>query len=190
VRALKLAKKAQSQCVPLVENLTAPIPPVGNITLSPDASFDDSEILIDSEDSIEATPCKLVPVSFGEKAIPRVGYRVWDSNSKTIFNEQDGFVASGHQLWRGRPFLPPFSPEDQGQKALDFLLNCHLSIEGGASAFVSVSESLIQAFVKASNGMTRPFLSIIMLDHPLLAEPNKMLHAEHVLRRLKSKSDT
>lgn len=82
MRALKLAKKAQSQCVPSVENLTVFIPPVGNITLSPDASFDDSETLVDSEDSIEATPRKLLPVSFGEKAIPRLGFRVWDSNSR------------------------------------------------------------------------------------------------------------
>jgi hypothetical protein len=93
---------------------------------------------------------------------------------QTIFSERDGFVASGHELWRGRPFLQPFSPEGQGQQALDFLLNCHLSIDGGASAFVSVTTSLIQAFVKASNGMSRPFLSIIMLDHPLLGEPNKV----------------
>jgi hypothetical protein len=82
VRALRLAKTAQSQCVTLVENPTASKPPVGSITLSPDASFDDSETLVDSEDSIEATSRQPLPVSLGEKAIPKLGFRVWDFNSK------------------------------------------------------------------------------------------------------------
>jgi len=66
------------------------------------------------------------------------------------------------------------------------LTNLHLSLSGGASTFVSVSTSLLQAIVKAST-MKDPRIAIVALDHPLLNEPNKTLHAAEIMQMLKGR---
>jgi hypothetical protein len=55
---------------------------------------------------------------------------------------------------------------------------------GGASTWISVTDSLLQAFVKAAT-MERPRIAIIDLEHPSLKAPNKTLHAAEVLLSLK-----
>lgn len=55
---------------------------------------------------------------------------------------------------------------------------------GGASTWISVADSLLQAFVKAAS-MEKPRLAVIDLEHPSLRAPNKTLHAAKVLRTLK-----
>ena len=64
------------------------------------------------------------------------------------------------RFWNGE-YPPPFSPEGQGLQALKILTNLHLSLSGGASTFVSVSTSLLQALVKASK-MKDPRIAVGM----------------------------
>ena len=66
------------------------------------------------------------------------------------------------------------------------LTNLHLSLSGGASTFVSVSTSLLQALVKAST-MKNPRIAIVALDHPLLNKPNKTLYAAEIMQMLKGR---
>ncbi|KAI4629810.1 uncharacterized protein J4E87_002997 [Alternaria ethzedia] len=98
-----------------------------------------------------------------------IGFRVWDANSRTMFDDETGFVSQVFSIWRGE-FLPPFSPDGQGQQAIMLLTNLHLSMSGGASAFVSVSTSLLQALVKAST-MFEPRIAVT-------ADVMRMLKAE------------
>ncbi|RMZ72099.1 hypothetical protein GMOD_00007093 [Pyrenophora seminiperda CCB06] len=119
------------------------------------------------------------------KPLPRkIGFRVWDDKSRTTFSETSGFVSEAFaRFWTG-DHPPPFSPRGQGLQALKIFSNLHLSLSGGASTFVSVSTSLLQAMVKAS-AMENPRIAIVALDHPLLKEPNKTMHAAEIMQMLK-----
>lgn len=96
-----------------------------------------------------------------------IAFRVWDANSRTMFDDETGFVSQAFSIWRGE-FPPPFSPDGQGQQALMLLTNLHLSMSGGASAFVSVSTSLLQALVKAST-MFKPRIAVGTLKTSLMS---------------------
>jgi hypothetical protein len=126
--------KAKAVQLPAVEKLSIQVQSLGGVTLSTGDDFDTSELLADMEDdtslSVPSTPSSTVP----PYADPRLAFRVWDANSRVRFTEEHGFVSEAHGLWRG-PYLPPFDPEtEQGQKAIAFLTNLHLSMSGGASA--------------------------------------------------------
>ncbi|XP_014561189.1 hypothetical protein COCVIDRAFT_87601 [Bipolaris victoriae FI3] len=87
-----------------------------------------------------------------------IAFRVWDKNSRTPFSEEDGFVSQAFSIWRGE-HPPPFTPDGEGRAALKLLTNLHLCLKGGASTFVSLSTSLLQALVKAST-MDDPCIAI------------------------------
>jgi hypothetical protein len=82
-----------------------------------------------------------------------------------MFDEETGFVSQAFSIWKGE-YPPPFSPDGQGRQALMILTNLHLSMSGGASAFVSVSTSLLQALVKAST-MEDPRIAVGMFHSPI-----------------------
>jgi hypothetical protein len=112
----------------------------------------------DVEDSPSSLPT-IIPVS--QRRIPTshsIAFRVWDSESRTKFTEEDGFESEMCSDWRGQ-FLPPFTPEGEGMQAIKLLTNSHLSKSGGKSAFVSVSTSLLQVLVKAS-AMDNPRIAV------------------------------
>ncbi|EUC47864.1 hypothetical protein COCMIDRAFT_34602 [Bipolaris oryzae ATCC 44560] len=88
----------------------------------------------------------------------KIALRVWDKNSRTIFSKEDGFVSQAFSIWRGE-YPPPFTPDGEGRAALKLLTNLHLCLKGGASTFVSLSTSLLQALVKAST-MDDPWIAI------------------------------
>ncbi|KAH8726812.1 hypothetical protein GQ44DRAFT_612716 [Phaeosphaeriaceae sp. PMI808] len=114
---------------------------------------------------------------------PKLGFRVWSPHtSKTTFTEEDGFKSQMFTLWKGK-LPPPFQLEGQGKQAIDILLNIHFCMSGGASAWISVSTSLLQALVKACS-MEQPRLALIDLGHPLLGGA-KTLSAYDQLRELK-----
>jgi hypothetical protein len=103
-----------------------------------------------------------------------IAFRVWDENSRTKFSEKAGFVSQAFSIWRGE-YPPPFSSDGQGREALMLLTNLRrclekvyikntlimldLSLKGGASTFISLSTSLLQALVKASS-MNDPKIAV------------------------------
>ncbi|USP82623.1 hypothetical protein yc1106_09897 [Curvularia clavata] len=168
-----------NQCV----QLTSPRPPLsipkellGHKALVLRAEEEVDECWIDAEDLSS-------PIS-PELTKRTIAFRVWDSESRTDFSEETGFTSQAFTIWRGE-YPPPFSPEGQGQQALKVLTNLHLCLKGGASTFVSLSTSLLQALVKAS-AMDNPSIAVVALDHPLLTTPNKTLPAADILRMLKA----
>ncbi|KAI4911862.1 hypothetical protein J4E90_006679 [Alternaria incomplexa] len=181
-RALKREKeKARALRRPAPEDLPLQALQLGGTTL---AEQDNEETWSDV-DGYHTPP--ITPTQSAPRAPPgrnMIGFRVWDANSRTMFDDETGFVSQAFSIWRGE-FPPPFSPDGQGQQALMLLTNLHLSMSGGASAFVSVSTSLLQALVKAST-MFEPRIAVIALDHPLLTEPHKTLPAADVMRMLKA----
>ncbi|KAF7672187.1 hypothetical protein GT037_009697 [Alternaria burnsii] len=180
-------RERKMRCVPLAPNVqgsSAQVPPLGGVTLAADVKYEDEENWSDVEDlNISAvTFTQLSPSSL--PTTNSIGFRVWDANSRTMFDEETGFVSQAFSIWRGE-LPPPFSPDGQGRQAIMFLSNLHLSMSGGASAFVSVSTSLLQALVKAST-MEDPRIAVVALDHALLQQPHKTLPAADILRMLKA----
>ncbi|RAR10903.1 hypothetical protein DDE82_000874 [Stemphylium lycopersici] len=168
---------------PIPQELPRTLPPVGRVALSVDSRQEDGEKWSDVEDCRNLVTNSLVPRPTEPLSTCRVAFRVWDANSRTLFDEGTGFVSQAFSIWRNE-YPPPFSLKGQGRQALMLLTNLHLSMKGGASAFVSLSTSLLQALVKAST-MDNPRIAVVALDHPLLTEPNKTLLAADVLRMLK-----
>ncbi|KAI4653482.1 hypothetical protein J4E93_001248 [Alternaria ventricosa] len=158
-RALKREKeRARALRTPAPEDLPLQALQLGGMTL---AEQDDEGTWSDV-DGYHTPP--ITPTQSRPRAPPgrnTIGFRVWDANSRTMFDDETGFVSQAFSIWRGE-FPPPFSPDGQGQQALMLLTNLHLSMSGGASAFVSVSTSLLQALVKAST-MFEPRIAVSML---------------------------
>ncbi|KAI4692186.1 uncharacterized protein J4E84_003154 [Alternaria hordeiaustralica] len=155
-RALKREKERERALqMPAPEALPLQVLQLGGMTL---AEQDDEETWSDV-DGYHTPP--ITPTQSTLRAPPgrnMIGFRVWDANSRTMFDDETGFVSQAFSIWRGE-FPPPFSPDGQGQQALMLLTNLHLSMSGGASAFVSVSTSLLQALVKAST-MHEPRIAV------------------------------
>jgi hypothetical protein len=167
-RAAKREKdKAYALEIPASQELPLRVLPHGGITLATDPRREDDESWSDIDDwhTSPVTPTETSPrVSPGTQPI---AFRVWDANSRTKFDDETGFVSQAFSIWRGE-FPPPFSPDGQGRQALMLLTNLHLSMSGGASAFVSLSTSLLQALVKAST-MDKPRIAVGMYP------PNQIL---------------
>jgi hypothetical protein len=125
------------------------VPSSGGRVLVTTANSDDQEFLTDVEDFSAPVVSSTEPRSSLPLTAPRLGFRVWDANSRTKFSEDSGFVSEAFSIWRNE-YPPPFSPDGQGRQALMVLTNLHLSMRGGASTFVSVGTSLLQVMVKAS----------------------------------------
>ncbi|KAH6878194.1 hypothetical protein BKA58DRAFT_452211 [Alternaria rosae] len=172
-RALKREKeKARALRTLAPEDLPLQALQLGGMTL---AEQDNEEIWsdVDGYHTPPITPTQPTPRAPPGRNI--IAFRVWDANSRTIFDDETGFVSQAFSIWRGG-FPPPFSPDGQGQQALMLLTNLHLSMSGGASAFVSVSTSLLQALVKAST----------MFEPRIAVKPHKTLPAADVMRMLKA----
>ena len=96
----------------------------------------------------EATSEPNTPMSAGSaqgvNELHHLAFRVWDSDSRTIFSTERGFVSEIFSIWRG-PTLPPPDPEtEEGRNCQLLLSNVHLNKKGNASAYVSVATSIIQ----------------------------------------------
>jgi hypothetical protein len=163
-----------------VEDCHAYLPVLDRMTLNTSGKPEVEEFLTDTEDmQPPSRPAATHRPNLPET--PALGFRVWDNtNSKSKFCEEQGFVSQAFSIWKG-PYPQPFSSEsDDGKLAISLLCNLHFSmISGGASAWISVSTSLLQALVKASS-MKRPRIALIDLDHPTLKVVNKTLHAAEV----------
>jgi hypothetical protein len=122
------------------------------------STLEDQEYFTDVEDFTGLIPTSTEPRPSLSLTAPRLGFRVWDANSRTKFSEDAGFVSEAFSIWRNE-YPPPFSPDGQGRQALIVLTNLHLSMRGGASTFVSVGTSLLQVMVKAST-MENPRIAI------------------------------
>ncbi|CAN9301975.1 unnamed protein product [Alternaria alternata] len=180
-------RERKMSCVPLAPNVqgsSAQVPPLGGVTLAADVKYEDEESWSDVEDLNISPVTFMQPSPSSSPTTNSIGFRVWDANSRTMFDEETGFVSQAFSIWKGE-YPPPFSPDGQGRQALMILTNLHLSMSGGASAFVSVSTSLLQALVKAST-MEDPRIAVVALDHALLQQPNKTLPAAEILRMLKA----
>ncbi len=167
-RAAKREKdKACALQIPASQELPLRVLPLGGTTLATDPGREDDESWSDIDDwhTSPVTPIERSPrVSPGTQPI---AFRVWDANSRTKFDDETGFVSQAFSIWRGE-FPPPFSLDGQGRQALMLLTNLHLSMSGGASTFVSLSTSLLQALVKAST-MHEPRIAVGMYS------PNQVL---------------
>ena len=159
-RALKREKeKARALRMPAPEDLPLQALQLGGMTLA-DQDNEETWSDVDGYHTPPITPRQpTLRTALGRNT---VGFRVWDANSRTMFDDETGFVSQAFSIWRGE-FPPPFSPDGQGQQALMLLTNLHLSMSGGASAFVSVSTSLLQALVKAST-MFEPRIAVSTLN--------------------------
>jgi hypothetical protein len=158
----------------------ARIPALGNIAMTTDAKFEESEHITDAEDHQDPHDGELEKMSTDA---PRISFRVWDSNSRTLFSSADGFVSEVFKSWNG-PFPEPFKPEGAGKQAIRIFLNTHFSFTGGSSAFISSTTSLLQALCRASN-MSKPHLAVVLID-TLTTEPFKTIPAAEALKDLKS----
>jgi hypothetical protein len=148
-RAAQKERKQEQELVvqmPDLGNLSIHAPALGSTTLS----WNRGEAFLDAEDFVdgEASPIassNASPMIQRRSSLPtshHVAFRVWDANSRTDFTEEQGFT-----------------PEGEGMQAIKLLTNRHLSKKGGASAFVSVSTSLLQMLVKAS-AMVEPMIAV------------------------------
>ncbi|KAH7073382.1 hypothetical protein FB567DRAFT_633216 [Paraphoma chrysanthemicola] len=189
VRKASREGKAPAVQSPRVDTVRSTLPTMGSMTIG--ASNETAEILCDTEDSSQLRPMKDVELvettSTNSITEPTLGFRVWSTtSSRTRFTEQDGFISEAFaSVWKGE-LPPPFSREGEGAQAIKLLTNWHLSMSGGgASAWVSVSVSLLQALTKACS-MDRPQIALINLAHPTLTVPNKTLKAAEVLSSLKA----
>ncbi|KAF5850663.1 hypothetical protein GGP41_010296 [Bipolaris sorokiniana] len=129
---------------------------LGNVALS--TNNQDEERWSDTENPSPRTALVEQVRSSMEPIKRKIAFRVWDENSRTIFSKEDGFVSQAFTIWRGE-YPPPFTPDGEGRDALKLLTNLHLCLKGGASTFVSLSTSLLQALVKAST-MDDPWIAI------------------------------
>ncbi|EMD90035.1 hypothetical protein COCC4DRAFT_93780, partial [Bipolaris maydis ATCC 48331] len=120
---------------------------LGNVALSTDNQ--DEEKWSDVENPSPRTVLVEELRSSIEPIKRKIAFRVWDKNSRTVFSKEDGFVSQAFTIWRGEYPLP-FTPDGEGRAALKLLTNLHLCLKGGASTFVSLSTSSLQALVKAS----------------------------------------
>ncbi|KAF1913627.1 hypothetical protein BDU57DRAFT_541030 [Ampelomyces quisqualis] len=180
-RASQEERVAVAQVSLVQEQPSVPRPYLGGLALSTNEEFEASEILVESAES----PCPYESPISRRAGLPSLVFRVWDSNSATLFSEEHGFVSYTFTSW-ARPFPPPFAPKGLGKHVLTILTHTHLSKQGGPSAFVSTTTSLLQALTKAS-AMLQPHIAVIDLSHPSLAEvPHKVLHAADCLRYLKA----
>ena len=167
VRSARRRKEERSRAAntPPVEDL-----PLWGLQLgrTPMVEQDVEESWSDIDDDDHATP--VTPTPRSPRAPPgtqHIGFRVWDANSRTKFDVENGFVSekfaseafSSWSEW----LLAPFSPDDeQGLRSTLLLALPHLSKRGGASSYVSVSTSLLQALVMAAN-MQDPRIAVGML---------------------------
>ncbi|KAF2438790.1 hypothetical protein P171DRAFT_342100, partial [Karstenula rhodostoma CBS 690.94] len=114
-----------------------------------------------------------------------IAFRVWDKNSRTLFDPERGFVSDMHSIWQG-PLLPaPQLDTIDGRHCHLLLTNIHLNKKGNASAYISCATSLIQCLSYATN-MIDPQIALIDLSAASLQEPWKQLKASDTLRELKS----
>jgi hypothetical protein len=149
VRKASREEKAQVVQRPLVANASILPPLLGGVTLGTTAEFDASELLCNVEvcTNPEVQPMEhlvhVAPTSFPPNTEATLGFRVWDVCSRTIYTEEGGFTSEAFVIWRG-PFPPPFTPVGEGEQAIKLLTSWHLSMSaGGASAYISVSTSLL-----------------------------------------------
>jgi len=164
-RALKREKeRARAIRTPAPEDLPLQALQLGGMTL---IEQDNEETWSDIEGyhTPPITPTQPTPrTPHGKNTI---GFRVWDANSRTKFDVQNGFVSEkfASEAFSSWPeeLLAPFSPDDeQGLRNTLLLAHSHLSMRGGASSYVSVSTSLLQALVKAAS-MQEPRIAVSML---------------------------
>ncbi|KAF2467152.1 uncharacterized protein BDR25DRAFT_195517, partial [Lindgomyces ingoldianus] len=109
-----------------------------------------------------------------------LAFRVWQSKSRTKFVD-GSFISELLSYWNG-PLPHPIAMGSH--ESFKILAIAHLSLTGNASCWVSVSTSLLQILNYASV-MEDPQLAVILLDHPILNEPDKKIHAGHLLGWLK-----
>ncbi|KAF1958675.1 hypothetical protein CC80DRAFT_502613 [Byssothecium circinans] len=115
-----------------------------------------------------------------------LAYRVFSNQSYTMYDPEIGFYTRGYANWHGQ-FLPPLSP-DKDQVALLFLGHRHLSKTGGdASAYISVTTSLLQAMKYAAT-QRDPHIGLINLSHQSLQQEHKVIHAAKIIRKLRQHS--
>ncbi|CAN9267664.1 unnamed protein product [Alternaria sp. RS040] len=161
-------RERKMSCAPPALNaqeLSTQIPPLGGVTLATNVDCEDGERWSDIE---ELRISRVISTQLSPRSLPTtnsIGFRVWDANSRTTFDEENGFVSQAFSIWRGE-YPQPFSPDGQGRQAIMIHSNLHLSKSGGASAFVSVSTSLLQALVKAST-MEDPRIAVGLITKQL-----------------------
>jgi hypothetical protein len=183
VRKASQERLASARSTRVIESRFSRFQTMGRMTLNTSIRPEAEEFLTDTEELSEpiAIPAKTRPSAPAHT--PNLGFRVWDAKSKTLFTSEEGFVSEAFSIWKG-PYPPPFSSESaDGKLAINLLCNLHFSMtSGGASAWISVSTSLLQALVKACS-MERPRIALIDLDHATLRAPNKTLYAAEVCTR-------
>ncbi|RYN64416.1 hypothetical protein AA0117_g12490 [Alternaria alternata] len=153
-------KRSHAPPAPNAQELSTQVSPLGGVTLATNVDCEDEERWYDVEDIRRSPVTYTQPSSRPLPTTNSIGFRVWDANSRTLFDEESGFVSQAFSTWPVK-YPPPFPPDGLGLQALMIFSTWHLSMSGGASPFVSVSTSLLQALVKAST-MEDPRIAISM----------------------------
>jgi len=161
VRSARERREERSRAAqaPPVEDLPLPGLQLGGTPMVEQDVEESWSDIVDGYHTPPITPTQPIPRALAGRN--NVAFRVWDANSRTRFDDETGFVSEFFSTWRG-DFLPPFTPDGQGQQAIMMLTNSHLNKDGGASAFVSVSTSLLQVLVKATT-MREPRIAVSTL---------------------------
>ena len=78
---------------PLPQELPTAVPPIGRVALTVDSRQEDEEIWSDVEDyrNLAITPPGPRPTE--PPSTRHIAFRVWDANSRTLFDEDAGFVS-------------------------------------------------------------------------------------------------
>jgi hypothetical protein len=137
-----LVRKAHAEAARAARRCT-----IENVLPQTQTLSEDEEYYTAAED----TPVLLIPRHEHYPSLrsgpPKLGYRVWDKSSNTLFSEDHGFVAKYFHLWRG-PLPTPLTPEGDGLKMIKLSGNNHFHREGGPSQWISVFSSLLETLVK------------------------------------------
>jgi hypothetical protein len=124
------------------------------------SSSEEEELFTATEDISDPVNQAVEHIPTIRSSLPKLGYRVWDETSNTLFSEDRGFVAKYFHLWRG-PLPTPLTPEGDGLKMIKLSGNNHFHREGGPSQWISVFSSLLETLVKR-------ILIRLSQDHDLL----------------------
>ncbi|KAG9189682.1 hypothetical protein G6011_06550 [Alternaria panax] len=184
--AEKQRQEARAMRTPALQDSPLRPLPLGGMTMVTDPIGEDAESWLDTEyQSIpQVTPARSPREVFSQAY--SIAFRAYDESSFTKHSEKNGFMSSRAHIWPSDKLLPP--PLDpNGETRPYFMMDAHnhLSMSGGTSPYITVCTSLLQTLAKASN-MQHPRIAVVALDHPLLQEPNRILHAAETIRMLKS----
>jgi hypothetical protein len=99
----------------VAQNPSPEVQILGQMALRTNVRLDAEEYLTDAEDFFKPITPPTKPSPPASTDAPKLGFRVWDAQSKTTFSPDHGFVSEAFRIWKGpypQPSAPPASMEN------------------------------------------------------------------------------